>query len=73
MLIASGVRVLAWLKKEERKKGKEQNCVLAGCRFVILALLMGDFSSLVSKGSTQKGQESDSKYITLGSSRVIVV
>ena len=60
MLIASGVRALAWLKKERRKKEEEeeeeQNRVLAGYRFAILALLAGDFGHLVGQGSARKRQ-----------------
>ena len=29
-------------EKEEEAKKKEQNCVLPGCRFVTLAMLLGD-------------------------------
>ena len=65
ILIASGVRVLAWLKEEE-----EEACFLAGCHFVTLALLTGNFGGLASKGSTQKWKKSASKCITLA---VIVV
>ena len=56
MLIASGVRALAWLNKEEQTHF---------CHFATLALLAGDSGSFVSKGSTQKGQESTSKCVTL--------
>ena len=45
MQIASGVKALAWLKKEEEED--EQNRVLAGCHFATLALLAGDFGNLV--------------------------
>ena len=47
MLITSGDRALAWLNKEEERI-KEQNRILAGCRFATLALLTGDFGGLIS-------------------------
>ena len=47
MLIASDIRALALLKKEQTQ-------VLAGRRFVVIALLLGEF-----------GQNSTSKCVTL--------
>ena len=71
MLIASGVKALAWLKKEE--EDDEQNRILAGCRFATLALLAGDFGGLVGWGSARKGLNRASKSATVFLSQVIVV
>ena len=75
MLIASGVKALAWLKKEEEEEEEEdeQNRVLAGCRFTTLALLAGDFDNLVGWGSAREEQNRSSKSATAAPSRVIVV
>ena len=49
---ANCFRSLSASLAEERKKEEEQNHVLAGCRFPILALLTGDLGGLV---CNQKG------------------
>ena len=48
-VITTAVKVLAWLKKKERKD--DENCVLPGCRFATLAMLSGDVDVLIGRGS----------------------
>ena len=74
ILIASGIRALAWLKKEE-----EQTLVLACYRFATLVLLVGDAFECCPRPSRWLGQPSKSteinalKCVTHALSKVIVV